>query len=316
MSLAVAAFAFNVMNCQHPITIKNPSLLKFERDFYKMHGRDPTFAESNVYLERMCMKRTMEVPCGKCLYCYKNRADEWRTRLQQEHKFSFCSFFVTLTYSPEFEPKDLNVSKPDVQKFFKRFRHNMSIPLRYFLVSEYTPTGTLRPHYHFAVFFESFVSLDEVDVECRKAWPLGFVTVGELTDGRISYMSTYCIKYFNKPPEGRAENFMLCSRRPFIGSGFMTPEMKDFLHYTVRSYIVVNGYKHKLPRIYRDKIFDDSEKVDLRLKAQEVVRKRKVDLEKRILFFADKFTYERAKLHIAQLDFKDAYRKYRESKKF
>lgn len=302
------------MNCQNPVTIRNPALKKFRNEYYASHGYPPSFDVEENFLNTMHLERMMVVPCGKCLYCFLNRQDEWRSRLQQEMKYSFTAYFVTLTYDELNCPND--VDKVDVQKFLKRLRSYMSIPLRYFLVSEYTPTGTYRPHYHFALFFKQYVSLDEVDVEVRKAWQKGFVTVADLNDGRIDYISTYCIKFFNRPPDGHLENFMLCSRRPFIGADYLTSEMKNYHHESKNTFISVNGYKHKLPRIYRDKIFDDVEKVELREKVAEIVRVRDEKLKQRIKSFASELSYEQGKFRIAQLDYASAYNKYRESKKF
>ena len=302
------------MNCQHPITIRNPSLKKFRREFLESHGRHATIEEEDKYLSIMGMERTMQVPCGKCIYCFQNRQDEWRTRLNIEMKYSFTAYFVTLTYAEEFCPYD--VSKSDFQKFMKRLRSYMSIPLRYFAISEYTPTGTQRPHFHFAVFFKTFVSLDELDVEVRKAWPLGFVTIGDLNDGRIDYMSTYCIKYFNKPPAGHKPNFMLSSRRPCIGAEYLTDEMRDYHHNTKNGFVILNGYKHKLPRILKEKIFDDEEKIELREQAAEIVRLRDEKLKEKLKDFASPHEFYLAKTRQAQLDFKFAYNRYRESKKF
>lgn len=302
------------MQCLHPFTIVNPSLKKFIKERVN-DGFPVSWDDEEKFLSLTGQERLLQIPCGKCIYCFQRKQDQWRTRLHNERKFSFCSFFVTLTYSDENLPEGANVSKKDFQKFFKRFRAKLMIPCRYFAVSEYGPKGTRRPHYHFALFFKQYISLEEVDNSLLSAWKLGYVTVSELEDGRIDYLSTYCIKFFNSAPDGCLPNFMLCSRKPFIGADFLTDEMKKYLHSNKSNCVRLNGVPHVMPRIYREKVYDDNEKVDIRENIKKVVlRNLEVLTDFRSQFNSDHDYYEALRFK-EKLDFQKALRKFRESKK-
>lgn len=304
------------MNCLHPISIRHPTVEKFKSDnhdlwYFKLHLSD---AEVLKRIDEFCkihsIDRILQIPCGKCLYCYQRKQEVWRIRLQQEMKSSFCCYFATLTYNDDDLPKD-GVSKTDVQKFFKRFRHNLCVSVRYFGVSEYGPKGTRRPHYHFALFFNDYISFDDCLFELERSWH-SIVSLGDLTDGRIQYLSTYCIKFFNEAPVGQNVNFMLCSRRPFIGHGFLDSEMCDNLRFKMVPYVQVNGFKKPMPRIYKEKIFDDEQVIQLREKMQSHQSDEK---EKMINFYGSELDYEKAMRYQAKLDYKKAWRKFKESKK-
>lgn len=301
------------MQCLHPFTIVNPSLKKFIKERIEL-GFNVSWEDEENFLKLTCQERMLQIPCGKCIYCFQRKQDQWRTRLFQERKNSFCSFFVTLTYDETFNP--VHVSKTDVQKFLKRLRHELSVPVRYFLVSEYGPKNTRRPHYHIAFFFKDLISLDDMDLSVMRAWKFGLVTTSSLEDGRINYLSTYCIKFFNEPPEGRKENFMLCSRRPFIGADYLSSEIKDYLQSNKSNCVKMNGIPHVLPRIYRDKVFDDVQKVELRENIKSVVLLNEQKLTEFRAQFATDHDYYQALRFREQRDFNRAFTKFKESKKF
>lgn len=90
------------------------------------------------------------VPCGKCIACRVNHSVEWSIRLSLEAKQWQHVAFVTLTYSDEFLPNQLD--KKALQLFFKRLRRNLDDRfIRYFSCGEYGDT-THRPHYHAIIF--------------------------------------------------------------------------------------------------------------------------------------------------------------------
>lgn len=312
--MAVAVFDYEMPTCLHPFRIVNPSLKKFIRERVEQ-GFSVSWEDEERFLSLTGQERVLHIPCGKCIYCFQRKQDQWRTRLFQERKNSFTSYFVTLTYADENLPPGAHVCKKDVQKFMKRLRHDLAIPTRYFMVSEYGPLGTRRPHYHFAFFFKDFISLDDMDLCVRRAWNRGTVTTSSLEDGRINYLSTYCIKFFNEPPEGHEANFMLCSRRPFIGADYLSSEIKDYLHERKDNVVKMNGIPHVLPRIYREKTFDDVEKVEIRDKVKHFVEEKQAkELEIRQQYNSDADFYEAQRFR-EQRDFKRAFQKFKESKK-
>lgn len=217
------------------------------------------------------------VPCGKCVNCLFNKRNEWFARLMLEGQNSVLPpVFITLTYDDYYLPPDGNVSKTDVQKFFKRLRYHLPEDhFRYFVVSEYGPTRH-RPHYH-AIMFDFPTDKATIDF-IGKVWMLGFVSVGIAHDGGLSY----CCKYvgFKSLDYGKAPNFMLSSRRPAIGASYL--EVVDNVEFHQRdpinnSYVTINGKKFTLPRYLREKIYDEKSKTIRREKFSEDAQKRAIE---------------------------------------
>ncbi len=156
----------------------------------------------------------VEVPCGRCVVCRKNRASGWRVRLHHEFLSSTTAVFVTLTYDDShlptvvlpyqervnydgsvfryYNPKDFRDGyimsfdkvpchcKRDIQLFLKVLRSRVDTKIRYFLVSEYCPTS-LRPHYHAIIFGlpKDIVGKDRFDTTklndfIASCWKCGF----------------------------------------------------------------------------------------------------------------------------------------------
>lgn len=151
------------------------------------------------------------VPCGKCEACLKRYVSAWSSRLSLCARGSNFSFFVTLTYADEHLPKNAEVCKSDVQKFFKRIRKHFAVyddfDLKYVLISEYGPSedGTHRPHYH-GLFFSNYC------VDYPRFWSFGLVTCDEVLPERIHYVAMWHINKGFFVPAGKCENFRLSSK--------------------------------------------------------------------------------------------------------
>lgn len=220
------------------------------------------------------------VPCGKCISCIKSCRNSWLIRLSEEYKASVTSFFITLTYDDLSVPltsTGLKVLRPvDTQLFLKRFRKQLSkhgYTFRYFLVGEYGST-TRRPHYHLLAFFAEPISFQTVHQFLLKAWTKGFITVSEVTPGRIGYCCKYVNMVDNLPPVYKPY-------KPFrrmslgIGRSYLSDNIKeyhrsglDFSHDSIQNnlYVAENGYKYALPRYYKDRIFTFSERAFIKYK--------------------------------------------------
>lgn len=198
-----------------------------------------------------------KVPCGKCLACLSNKRKMWRFRLEQELKGSISAFFVTLTYDDDhlyFNDAGVpSVSKRDIQLFLKRLRKFVRASFRYFCVAEY---GGMfhRPHYHMLIFnIDSFNG--HLDYVLSRSWKNGFVHVGDVTAASINYCAKYVVNS-SYVPAGADKVFSLMSRRPGIGSSFLTDRMEQYFLDRNSSVITLeNGVKTSLPRYYKDKIF-------------------------------------------------------------
>lgn len=191
------------------------------------------------------------VPCGTCYACLFNKQQDWVVRMLHEQSVSQCSYFVTLTYEPGFEPitseNHMTLSKNDFQLFMKRFRKNLSCKCRFFMCGEYGPQ-TLRPHYHFVGFFDKFLSKEEISNLIDISWSKGFICVEDSTSRSMAYVAKYVLKG-SKFYEDCEKPFVLMSRNPGLGHSYCEDERFDVYH-LVHPYMVENGYKKRLPRYY------------------------------------------------------------------
>lgn len=81
------------------------------------------------------------VPCGKCVPCRVQKAQEWASRLACEMSYHKVSQFVTFTYSDEYLPKNGSVSRTTVQWLIRELRRDFPPKsIKYFCAGEYGET--------------------------------------------------------------------------------------------------------------------------------------------------------------------------------
>ena len=97
---------------------------------------------------------SVDLPCGRCIGCRKERARSWMIRAVHEAQLHTENSFVTLTYGPGNLPAHGSLCYRDVQLFIKRFRKARG-PFRYLVCGEYG-AQLLRPHYHMIMFGVGF----------------------------------------------------------------------------------------------------------------------------------------------------------------
>lgn len=203
------------------------------------------------------------MPCGKCLACLGRRRDEWAFRLGVEERYSSSSFFLTLTYSDDNVPEAWSdrhgcmlpiFSKRDVQLFLKRLRKKRPHDnLRYFCVSEYGGQFG-RPHYHM-ILFNAVGTQADIHEDCLRAWDLGIVHIGSVTDASIKYVCKYCLAYEDEyKSETPDKPFMLCSRRPGLGYHYINDSTRARFGRNPDSLIGLSGVVHFVPRYIRNKL--------------------------------------------------------------
>lgn len=176
------------------------------------------------------------------------------------------NWFVTLTYDDSHVPikrglclktgeyiEELNLNKPDVQKFLKRLRkrwktHYGEENIRFYCAGEYGD-DTDRPHYHICLFNLDIKDLEEyptknalgqqyyISKEIEEVWGMGNVRIGELTSMSAGYTARYVMKKWKgkKGAEEWAANhikereFALMSRKPGIGSKYFERNKEKML---------------------------------------------------------------------------------------
>lgn len=211
--------------------------------------------------------RIMLQPCRSCMPCRIARSREWATRCVLESRAFDKNCFITLTYHPDFVPKDMSLHKEDFQKFMKRLRKYSGLKIRYYMCGEY---GELhgRPHFHACLFGYKPDDLILYSVRrgvrlytssfLEKCWPNGFVTVGEVTYESAAYVARYVTKkitgddaeqYYN----GRLPEYNNMSLKPGIGTSYFEKFGDEMYN---REFVVIRGnIKCKIPR-YFDNIYD------------------------------------------------------------
>lgn len=161
----------------------------------------------------------VDVPCGVCLCCRKRKAAALKrlseyTQYEYFRKGSSCSFNC-LTYSPRSLPLTDNglptLRKSDFQKFFKRFRINVSralsdrsdekkvnLDFKYLACGEYGDDHL--PHYHFIAFGLDSAFVDKFALmswRTKDGFPIGRIDCRPLTSGGVSYVCDYVITALN-----------------------------------------------------------------------------------------------------------------------
>lgn len=204
---------------------------------------------------RYLSKQDMTVPCGKCGFCLATKKSDWSIRLMYEARQHLHSAFVTLTYADchlTWRGGKPQLVKSDLQKWFKRVR-KAGYKIRYFAVGEYG-SQTFRPHYHILLFG---AVPEEV---IRKSWDKGLVHVGKVTQASVSYCLKYIVNSKDvKLRKDRAPAFAVMSRKPGLGSNYLSPAMIAWHKSEKKNYCLIDGHKRHLPRFYKEKIFTPRE---------------------------------------------------------
>lgn len=186
--------------------------------------------------------------------------------------------------------------------------------MRYVICGEYGGKYE-RPHYHVLLF--NLPTKDRIDhklyviQEIERAWNMGLVHCGEITEASIDYVASYIAGVrLGFEDKGRMKPFLEMSRRPGIGYEYVNTMKKyhqsDPLN---RSRNMSKAYRNgPLGKYYKQKIYD---KEQLKLIANENVEHfyDKVDQENRELL-AKGIDPEQYRIEQQQIQFrKMAYKK-------
>lgn len=188
-------------------------------------------------------KQGLAVGCGRCLPCLFNRRRIWSHRLILESNLHSDNAFVTLTYSDEHLPIQLDtglatLAPKHLQLWLKRLRKawGHDKPLRFFACGEYGEQ-TFRPHYHVALFGYPHCRYGLSRYSARKqnccdvcdlirdTWGRGNIFSGLLEANSAQYIAGYVTKKMTHRDDsrllGREPEFARMSNRPGIGASFM-----------------------------------------------------------------------------------------------
>lgn len=198
----------------------------------------------------------------------------WIFRLQQEKKISDSSYFVTFTYDDEHLPYTDNnkynknrrptLKYRDHQLFMKKLRkREKTSKLKYYAVGEYGDQFN-RPHYHSILFNVTDIN------NIYQSWEGGRVQIDECNIKTIAYVAKYVQKQikFKDRSDPREREKALMSKG--LGQNYLTPQMQKFMKTKLNPYLThYNGQKIALPRYYKDKVYNDKEKLIISQKSLE-----------------------------------------------
>lgn len=217
-------------------------------------------------------------PCGKCPACLLNRQRAFCFRLDQEKDVCAFYYWLTLQYDedhvPHLENGEMCFSKEHCRSFFEKLRKRYEpngYKFKHFLVSEYGPTSTHRPHYHCLLMVYSDKPLHELylarkemkEFIIEKAWENGHVTEKSFHGRVLTYLTKYCCKPELLGQKHTMQPFTLISRG--IGLSYLDKlsderkrQMIEKLDFTVH----YGKSKIQLPRYYVDKIMPHSAQLE------------------------------------------------------
>lgn len=260
------------------------------------------------------------VPCGRCDACLLSRSRQWALRVTHELRYHECSAFLTLTYRDEELVYGGNsratLVKSHLQNFWKRYRKEINVPIRYFACGEY---GSLRyrPHYHAIVFGHDFSDKKADSVQMgniyytsdnlNRIWSHGNCIIGSVTPQSAAYVARYTLKkaYGSDAKKWRRENLIepefltMSLKNGGIGAKFFDEFSSDLFPNDIM--VMDNGSITKPPRYYLKLLqrkdpklyesimllrtqFQKANYADnkvIRLKAKEIVQRAKLNLLQR-----------------------------------
>lgn len=255
------------MPCYHPQTG-----YRAQRVNPKTGKRSIVFSKNEGFVDLPVI-----VPCGQCIGCRLERSRQWAIRCVHEAQMYENNCFITLTYAPQYLPKNGTLVKQHYQKFMKRLRKKFGDGIRYFACGEYGEKGD-RPHYHAILFNFDFHDRILYKVQngykyytsesLQKLWKYGFVVVGDMTFESAAYVARYVTKKVNGAKalehytkidlqtgevlSERIPEFILPSRKPGIGKPWLEKFSTDVYP---DDFVVIREKKMKPPKYY-DAQFD------------------------------------------------------------
>ncbi|AXH73312.1 MAG: replication initiator protein [Microviridae sp.] len=224
----------------------------------------------------------IHVPCNHCNFCLQNRRNEWAYRLTYELKRSQSAKFLTITYNEEHVPKykDLPVlDKSHLTLLFKTIKQKQKRLLviqgkqqklsqvkknelydkwkiKYYAVGEYG-TQFERPHYHAIVYNLNPFILGKLNIDAL--WNKGNIHYGDANEKTISYTAKYLIDAQEEEwqKKFRPKPFAIMSKG--LGENYIEAR-KEWHTKDLKFYVNKQGDKVRMPRYYKDRIFNDEQK--------------------------------------------------------
>jgi hypothetical protein len=233
---------------------------------YRANGGGITFSKNQGFKDM-----PLDIPCGQCMACRKQKRIEWGVRILNETKMHDKSCFITLTYDNISIPEGETLVKDDLQTFLKSLRSSLEPErIRYFAVGEYG-SQTYRPHYHAVIYnywpddAKLWKQLETGPMwkseKLQKKWGHGIVGINSMSFDLAQYLAKYVTKKITgdmaeKHYGDRLPEFTLMSRRPGIGASYYEKYKKEI--WSTDSVPVGGGRSLRPPMYYYRKLKEEN----------------------------------------------------------
>lgn len=213
----------------------------------------------------------VEIPCGVCVECMRQKANGWKTRLLEEVKTSKNGKFVTLTISNESYKeleKDIEIKRATadtnnliatlaMRRFLERWRKKYKKSVKHWCITELGQTETERIHLHGIIF------TDETE-DIRKKWQYGYVFIGSWVN---EVTVNYIIKYMMKMDEMHKWYKPKVLTSAGIGKEYLNGKGQGGNRWEGKNtkpvYTARNGQEMQLPAYYRNKLFTEEQREEM-----------------------------------------------------
>lgn len=157
---------------------------------------------------------------------------------------------------------------------FKKLRKRLEPrSIKYYAVGEYGDKKN-RPHFHYILFYRGSCDRFKLMQTIKVLWEFGQETRVYPVLGAQGYVTKYILKFDRR--EHLIPPFSMISHG--IGIGYLSDKVISYHRKNLLSYALKpGGYKISLPRYYKDKIFNEY---------QRLVMKKRADLYRRELEIA------------------------------
>lgn len=214
-------------------------------------------------------KLYVAVGCGKCMECMRQKALQWKIRLNEELRTQKYAYFVTFTFAPE-ELRKLTdevglvncnaVAGLAVRRYLERWRKKYKKSQRHWLITEMGQEESERIHLHGIVFSAFEISTEEF----ASIWKYGNVVIGQYCNMRTIYYVTKYVTKLDQKHKGYVPQ-IFCSAG--LGNIYTERELVRIIHRyqdeTDETYRFPNGQKCNLPIYYRNKLFTEEQREKL-----------------------------------------------------
>lgn len=244
--------------CLYERKLLNPKYLPNEKN----GGKPPICKDERT--------KYIAIGCGWCKECRKELANNWKARLFEEIKTNKNAVFVTLTFSSENLEKlkweillkrykgidgneiDVNMlAGYAVRKWSERWRKKTKKAPRHWLITELGHQNTERIHLHGLIWGSKET--------IQKTWQYGWIYCGEWVDERTI---NYIMKYVTKTDTVHNGYKQKIFTSKGMGKEYVQNMWKhEYIGENTKTwYTYKNGAKGKLPKYYKQKIWNDEER--------------------------------------------------------